>query len=112
LAFIAVAIHANADVRDQVYAVGFGTPNLYLVNADGSVTTPVYRLHHAGFPQPWPSEQVTDWSSTFFSNTSKRTGIYLEPGDSSYGSHPDWHYGRRPLPASAGIFRGRCFVCD
>lgn len=39
LALVAVAVHANADVRDQVYGIGFGTPNLYLVNADGSVTT-------------------------------------------------------------------------
>ncbi len=39
LATLLLGSTASADVRDQVYAVGIGTRNIYLVNSDGSVTS-------------------------------------------------------------------------
>jgi hypothetical protein len=40
LLLLASAVAAGAaDVRDQVYAVGIGTRNIYLVNANGTVTS-------------------------------------------------------------------------
>jgi uncharacterized repeat protein (TIGR01451 family) len=39
LLLLFVATTYAADVRDQVYSVGIGTMNIYLVNADGTVTS-------------------------------------------------------------------------